>query len=75
MKSRLRPRNPVDALALGLEVLSLVFFVGEIIRWPPDSLDRGVILIRVATLLVGAIAYYVRRLARKEPLFDYRHWP
>jgi len=74
-EGRLRPRGLVDALALGVQVLSLAAFIGELLRWPPDSLDIRVIILRVVTLLVGATSYYVRRVARREPLFDYGHWP
>lgn len=71
---RLRPRGRVDALGLGLQVLSLMAFVGELIPWPPDSLDFRVLALRLVTLLVGVVGYRLRRFARNEPL-DYVHWP
>jgi hypothetical protein len=75
IERRLRPRGPVDALGLALEIVALAAFVGELIIWPPDSLDLKVLVIRVVTLLVNVVGYVVRRLGRKEPIFDYGHWP
>jgi len=49
-------------------------FVGELIPWPPDSLDFRVLALRLVTLLVGVVGYRLRRFARNEPL-DYVHWP
>ena len=75
MGYRLLPLGPVDALGLALEVLSLAAFIGELIRWPPDSVDLRVLIARVITLLIGVVGYVVRRLARKERIFDYGNWP
>jgi hypothetical protein len=75
MERRLIPRGPVDSLGLALEIVALAAFVGELFLWPPDSLDLKVLIIRVITLLVNVVGYVVRRLARREPIFDYGHWP
>jgi hypothetical protein len=74
MFERIRPRNWLDALGLGIQIVAVLLIFDAIIRtWGLDTTNLPLAMgLNLAGIALSLCGWLVRRVARNEPIFGGR---